>query len=101
MSLAWRGAGRETGRAVLNFARLLHEIPHTWRLALMDLFSRLAVMMVLVVVFCGSAVRGQQSVPPPRATTVADAFAFRDLHDPQISPDGQWVAYTEGSVNRK
>jgi len=67
----------------------------------MDLFSRLAVMMVLVVVFCGSAVRGQQSVPPPRATTVADAFAFRDLHDPQISPDGQWVAYTEGSVNRK
>jgi Tol biopolymer transport system component len=32
---------------------------------------------------------------------VADAFAFRDLHDPQISPDGQWVAYAEGSVNRE
>ena len=67
----------------------------------MDLFSRLAVMMVLVLVFCGSAVRGQQSVPPPRAITVADAICqFRDLHDPQISPDGQWVAYTEGSVDR-
>jgi dipeptidyl aminopeptidase/acylaminoacyl peptidase len=32
---------------------------------------------------------------------VTDVFAFRDLHDPQVSPEGQWVAYTMGMVNRE
>ncbi len=32
--------------------------------------------------------------PPRRAVTVEDVYRERDVSDPQISPDGQWVAYT-------
>ncbi|MGD8540043.1 MAG: S9 family peptidase [Candidatus Aminicenantes bacterium] len=31
---------------------------------------------------------------PPRPMKVDDYFRFRDVGDPQISPDGRWVAYT-------
>lgn len=31
---------------------------------------------------------------PKRKLTVDDYFAIRDVTDPQISPDGKWVAYT-------
>lgn len=30
----------------------------------------------------------------PRPFTADDLFAIRDVDDPQLSPDGQWVAYT-------
>ncbi len=30
----------------------------------------------------------------PRPLTVDDLFAIRDVDDPRLSPDGQWVAYT-------
>src|SRR5256884_1975251 len=32
--------------------------------------------------------------PAPRLVTVADLFRLRDVADPQLSPDGAWVAYT-------
>jgi dipeptidyl aminopeptidase/acylaminoacyl peptidase len=32
--------------------------------------------------------------PAPRPVTVADLFRLRDVADPQLSPDGAWVAYT-------
>jgi Tol biopolymer transport system component len=35
-----------------------------------------------------------QSTQPTRPLTVDDLFAIRRVGDPQISPDGQWVAYT-------
>ena len=41
----------------------------------------------------------QQTSPPPRGVAISDLFAIRDLHDPQISPDGQWVAYSVGAAN--
>ena len=44
---------------------------------------------------------GQQTVTSPGAISVTNVFAFRDLHDPQMSPEGQWVAYTMGMVNRE
>src|SRR2546429_8094524 len=31
--------------------------------------------------------------PAPRLVTVADLFRLRDVADPQLSPDGAWVAY--------
>lgn len=31
---------------------------------------------------------------PPRAITIDDYFQIREVSDPQLSPDGQWVAYT-------
>src|SRR5256885_5813617 len=32
--------------------------------------------------------------PAPRAVTVTDLFRLREVADPQLSPDGGWVAYT-------
>src|SRR6266516_7714658 len=32
--------------------------------------------------------------PAPRLVTVTDLFRLRELADPQLSPDGAWVAYT-------
>jgi dipeptidyl aminopeptidase/acylaminoacyl peptidase len=36
---------------------------------------------------------------PKQAMTVADLFRFKRLSDPQISPDGRWVAYVVGTVD--
>ena len=34
-------------------------------------------------------------VPPtPRAITIDDFFQIRDVSQPEISPDNQWIAYT-------
>jgi dipeptidyl aminopeptidase/acylaminoacyl peptidase len=45
------------------------------------------------------AAAGQPATKAPRPMAIADLFTFRDLHDPQISPDGQWVSYSVGSAN--
>src|SRR6266436_1448294 len=66
----------------------------------MNLYRGLAVIVVLAVNLEGLALYAQQEATTPRAITVTDVSTFRDLHDPQISPDGQWVAYTMGAVNR-
>lgn len=42
--------------------------------------------------------KGQQV---PRPISISDLFALRDAHDPQISADGKWVAYTIGTLNRE
>jgi hypothetical protein len=34
-----------------------------------------------------------------RPIKLEDMHAFHDVRDPQISPDGQWVAYTVSSVD--
>ena len=65
------------------------------------LFRLVAGTVVVVAAFGGVGAQGQRSGATPRAVTVADAFAFRDVHDPQMSPDGQWVAYAVGTVNRE
>src|SRR5258707_13092893 len=36
----------------------------------------------------------QESTPKaPRAITIDDYFQIRDVSQPELSPDGQWVAY--------
>jgi dipeptidyl aminopeptidase/acylaminoacyl peptidase len=37
----------------------------------------------------------------PQPLTAADFARFRSVSDPQLSPDGHWVAYTVGSVDLK
>ena len=32
--------------------------------------------------------------PSPRPITIDDYFQIHAVHDPQLSPDGNWVAYT-------
>ena len=36
--------------------------------------------------------------PAPRLITVDDYFQIREVHEPQLSPDGKWVAYTVHSA---
>lgn len=67
----------------------------------MHSIRRLGLVLVLLLTFCGLPSGGQTAASSPRAITIKDLFALRDLHDPQISPDGQWVAYTMGTVKRE
>ncbi len=45
-------------------------------------------------VLCGAAAQDPVAAATPRTLTVDDYFAIRDVGDPQVSPDGRWVAYT-------
>jgi dipeptidyl aminopeptidase/acylaminoacyl peptidase len=67
----------------------------------MKLLSAMA--FVLLAWALSSPVSAQQydakpasvTVPvPPRAITIDDYFQIRDVAQPELSPDGQWVAYT-------
>jgi dipeptidyl aminopeptidase/acylaminoacyl peptidase len=54
-------------------------------------------VLSFVLVLAGSLARPQQA-PAPRLITTDDLFQFREVHDAQISPDGQFVAYTVTST---
>src|SRR5882724_11903932 len=53
-------------------------------------------IFALILLVC-AAVQGQTK----RGVTAEDYFAFEFLSDPQISPDGQWVAYTVATIDQK
>jgi len=89
-----------SGWLMLNFARLSHAILSLGD-SLMTWFRGLAVFVVAGVCFCGAESSAQQAQSGPRPIRVTDIFAFRDLHDPQISPEGQWIAYAMGTVSRE
>ena len=38
---------------------------------------------------------------PPRNLKIDDFFALKEVEEPQLSPDGQWVAYTIHTLNLK
>src|SRR5262252_8958495 len=47
-------------------------------------------------------ISGAQQAPlTPRPITIDDYFRIDGVEDPQISPDGQWVAYTISKANTK
>jgi len=58
----------------------------------MRLVSRLAIFLSVLVLV--PVVLAQQPAPAPRPITIDDYFQIRAVHDPQLSPDAQWVAYT-------
>jgi dipeptidyl aminopeptidase/acylaminoacyl peptidase len=66
----------------------------------MNLTRRLSLVLIVAITLCCGSLSGQQPAATPRAITVNDLYALRDLHDPQISPEGQWVAYSVGGANR-
>src|SRR5277367_5014930 len=37
----------------------------------------------------------------PRPVTIDDIFQIREVHDPQLSPDAKWLAYTVGTGQLK
>jgi Tol biopolymer transport system component len=51
---------------------------------------------LVLVFFCSFAVGtlAQQPTASPRPITIADYFQIREVHGPQISPDGRSIAYT-------
>src|SRR5438477_1334730 len=92
--LPWNGP-----KAVLHFASLQQSFLLLLETLIMISLRGLMVTWLLACLLLSPLTRAQE--PAPRPVTIADVFAFRDLHEPQISPDGQWVAYTIGSVNRE
>jgi hypothetical protein len=69
---------------------------------LMILFRWLAARAIpLILLSTSPSPLYSQQTPKPRPIGIADLFTIRDLHDPQITPDGKWVAYSVGSVNRR
>lgn len=55
---------------------------------------RLFAVLVLGAIPFTQNLFAQNSSPSPRAITIDDYFQIREVHDPQISPDSQWVTYT-------
>lgn len=60
---------------------------------------RLGILLLLLGA-AGSITRAQHS-SAPRPIGVDDLFGFQEVSDAQISPDGQYVAYTVGSTSLK
>jgi dipeptidyl aminopeptidase/acylaminoacyl peptidase len=56
-------------------------------------FLRLCVLCVSAFTFSFSA-SAQSSPTTPRPITIDDYFQIQAVHDPQLSPDAQWVAYS-------
>src|SRR5882672_2011405 len=57
----------------------------------MRLVSRLAILLTVLVL--APFALAQQPALPPRPITIDDYFQIREVHDPQLSPDAQSVAY--------
>src|SRR2546429_5675541 len=59
-----------------------------------------AVGMLVPVAAAAQGGQGGQG-GAPRLLTVDDLFALKEAGDPQISPDGRWVAYTVTTTDLK
>jgi dipeptidyl aminopeptidase/acylaminoacyl peptidase len=86
---------------MLKFVLLLQSIYFHSETARMILLCRLFGLAFISFFLSGSNVGAQQSGPSLRPITISDLFAIRDVHEPRISPDGKWVAYTVGSIKRE
>src|SRR6266404_2177165 len=60
------------------------------------------IVFVFLALYLSFSARAQESAPKPaspaapstpRSTTIDDYFQIRDVSQPELSPDGQWVAY--------
>jgi dipeptidyl aminopeptidase/acylaminoacyl peptidase len=49
--------------------------------------------LVLATLTLPTVASAQSSPPSPRPITIDDYFQIQAVHDPQLSSDGQWVAY--------
>lgn len=58
------------------------------------------VLLLLCFVLASSITRAQQTTTP-RPVGVDDLFGVREVHDPQITADGQFIAYTVTSTSLK
>src|SRR5882724_7601006 len=54
--------------------------------------------ILLLILACGSVMLAQTARHPLKLDDIA---RIRDVRDPQVSPDGQWVAYVVSTVDTK
>src|SRR5215472_10247323 len=63
----------------------------------MAMKTRLPVALAIPFFAWALSVRAQESAQKasatPRAITIDDFFQIRDVSQPELSPDGQWIAY--------
>ncbi len=64
---------------------------------------KLGPFLAVALATCGlpSVLRAQKPPIQPRAVTIDDLFQIREVQDPQLSPDAQWVAYTVKTLSLK
>ena len=55
----------------------------------------------LLALFCLAAFTSLALAAEPRPLKVDDIFSLKDVGDPRISPDGQWVVYTVTTLDAK
>ncbi|MBS1839275.1 MAG: S9 family peptidase [Acidobacteria bacterium] len=60
-------------------------------------FRSFALLLILSLAACSA--RAQQPSTAPRPITIADYFQIKEVHDPQISADARWIAYTVSAPN--
>jgi len=65
----------------------------------MSLARAVAVFAVSSIFSFTAGAQAQESAAR-RAITIDDLFQIKEVHDPQITPDGKWVAYTVTSTDR-
>ena len=63
--------------------------------------SLLALCAPGVFAFCLSGAVAQNPAAPPHLITPNDLASFHDVGNPEVSPDGQWVAYTVSTIETK
>jgi dipeptidyl aminopeptidase/acylaminoacyl peptidase len=64
-------------------------------------FRPVAALVALAALSSITLAQQSSPSPPPRAFTIDDIFGMQEVYDAQISPDGQFVAYTVNSTNLK
>jgi dipeptidyl aminopeptidase/acylaminoacyl peptidase len=65
----------------------------------MKLAFRLSIFAAVLVL--APVAFAQQPASAPRAITIDDHFQIRGVHDPQLSPDAQWVVYAVHTAQLK
>ena len=62
---------------------------------------KLRLVVLLLAIGAGSSITAAQQPTAPRPIGVDDFFGYREARDPQVTPDGQYVAYTVSSTSLK
>ncbi|MBP1620994.1 MAG: hypothetical protein H6Q02_1761, partial [Acidobacteria bacterium] len=54
----------------------------------------IAAVLTVAACWCAGAAAEEAAAAAPRPLTIDDYFRIGRVDEPQVSPDGRWVAYT-------
>jgi len=63
--------------------------------------NRIRLLALMALCLSATVALTQQPSTMPRPISIADYFLIHEVHDPQMSPDGKWVAYTVSSPSKE